>query len=94
MVEEILREDLVRKGKYRIEFHDCSATELVERVGLLKPDIVISTAQVRQEDVENWRKEGIHFFRGVPFISGQGSQALMAEVRALLDTLDPKAAIE
>jgi PTS system galactitol-specific IIB component len=90
MVAEILREDLVRQRRYNIEFFHCKTTELMPKVDLLEPDVVISTAPVNPEMVETWRQRGIAFFRGTPFLTGVGVEPLMEQLLALIETWDIK----
>jgi len=88
MVAEILREDLVRKKKYNIEFYHCKTSELLPKVELLQPDVVISTAPVKAEMIEKWREQGILFFKGTPFLTGIGVEPLMKELLTVIDTWD------
>lgn len=90
MVAEILREDLVRKKKYNIEFYHCKTSELLPKVELLEPDVIISTAPVKPEHIENWRKRGILYFKGTPFLTGIGVEPLMQELLSVIDTWDIK----
>ncbi len=86
MVAEILREDLVRKQKYNIEFHHCKTSELIPKVELLQPDVIISTAPVTPEWIEKWKAQGITFFKGTPFITGVGVEPLMKQLLELINT--------
>ena len=86
MVEEILRDDLVRHKKYRIEFHNCKTSELVQKVELVEPDVVISTAPVSKELIEKWKERGITFFKGTPFLTGIGVEPIMQQLIELLDS--------
>lgn len=88
MVSEILREDLVRQQKYIIDFHHCKTTELIPKVELLEPDIIISTAPVKDEWLEKWNGIGIVFFKGQPFLTGVGVEPLMEKLIAKLDEMD------
>lgn len=86
MVAEILREDLVRQKKYNIEFSHCKTSELLSRVDLLEPDVVISTAPVKPELISKWKEKGILYFKGTPFLTGIGVEPLMQELLAAIDT--------
>ena len=86
MVSEILREDLVRQRKYNIEFTHCKTSELLPKVSLLEPDVVISTAPVKPELVNQWREKGILFFKGTPFLTGIGVEPLMQELLTAVDS--------
>jgi hypothetical protein len=88
MVEEMLREELVRKRKYRVEFHNCGAGDLLQHVDLLKPDIVVTTTRVSPENLAAWSRQGIRYFKGLPFLTGTGVDALIREVTALLDEVE------
>ncbi len=87
MVVEILREDLVRQKKYQIDFHKCKTSELIPKVEYTNPDVVISTAPVKPAMIEDWKKRGIAFFKGTPFLTGIGTEPLMEELLALLDEM-------
>jgi galactitol-specific phosphotransferase system IIB component len=85
MVSEILRENLVRKLKYKIEFYQCATTELVFKVSMLHPDIIISTAPIDADILESWKNDGIFFFKGTPFLTGFGEEEVTQKVTDLLD---------
>lgn len=87
MVVEILREDLVRQKKYQIDFRKCKTSELLPKVELMEPDVVISTAPVKPKMIEDWKKRGIAFFKGTPFLTGVGVEPLMEEILTLLDSM-------
>jgi galactitol-specific phosphotransferase system IIB component len=86
MVAEILREDLVRQKKYNIEFYLCKTSELIPKVELLEPDVIISTAPVKPELINKWREKGILFFKGTPFLTGIGVEPIMKELISVIDT--------
>lgn len=90
MVAEILREDLVRQKKYNIEFYHCKTSELIPKVELLEPDVIISTAPVKPELIASWRGRGILYFKGTPFLTGIGVEPLMEELLAVISTWDIK----
>jgi len=85
MVSEILKEDIVRQKKYKVDFKHCKTSELLAKVDMLHPDIVISTAPIEKEWVEKWKEEGIYYFKGTPFLTGIGTEPIMEEVFKLLD---------
>jgi len=85
MVEEILREDLVRKRKYNIDFHHCKTSELAAKIEMVTPDVVITTATVPKEWIANWEESGIHYFKGTPFLTGVGVEPIMEKLLELLD---------
>ncbi len=85
MVSEILREDLERQRKYNVVFHHCKTSELLMKVDMLHPDIVITTAPVEKEWVAKWSGEGIHYFKGTPFLTGIGVDPIMEQILLLLD---------
>jgi hypothetical protein len=87
MVVEILREDLVRQKKYKIDFHKCKTSELLPKVEYMTPDVVISTAPVKPEMIADWRSRGISFFKGTPFLTGVGVDPLMKELLEVLDEM-------
>lgn len=88
MVSEILREDLVRKKKYRIEFINCKTSELKSKTDSVEPDIIISTAPVKPEWLDEWKAKDIHFFKGTPFLTGIGDEPLVEKMIMLLDGWD------
>jgi galactitol-specific phosphotransferase system IIB component len=85
MVSEILREDLERQRKYNVVFHHCKTSELLTQVDMLHPDIVITTAPVDKEWIAKWNDDGVHYFKGTPFLTGVGEEPIMKEVLRLLD---------
>jgi len=91
MVSEILREDLERQRKYRVDFNHCKTAELMAQVDLLSPDVVITTAPIDKEMVEQWKKDGIHYFKGTPFLTGIGAEPILDEIYALLEDWGVKA---
>jgi hypothetical protein len=88
MVSEILREDLVRQLKYNIEFINCKTSELISKVDSVNPDMIISTAPVKPEWLEEWEEKDIHFFKGTPFLTGIGAEPLVEKMISLLDRWD------
>ncbi len=88
MVVEVLREDLVRQKKYKIDFIKCKTSELIPKVELVEPDVVISTAPVKPKMIEDWKQRGIAFFKGTPFLTGVNVEPLMVQLLELLDTMD------
>lgn len=88
MVSEILREDLVRTRKFNIEFLNCKTSELMSRVDMVSPDVVITTAPVSKEWIEKWKGEGIHYFKGTPFLTGVGVEPIMEELLKLVEGWD------
>jgi len=87
MVIEILREDLVRQKKYKIDFVNCKTSELIPKVDLFQPDVVISTAPVKQKMLDDWKEQGIAFFKGTPFLTGVNVEPLMVQLLELLDAM-------
>lgn len=85
MVAEILRENLVRQKKYKIDFYQCATTELAFKVSMINPDIIISTAPIEPEVLKIWKNNGIHFFKGTPFLTGFGEDEITNQVITLLD---------
>jgi hypothetical protein len=90
MVSEILREDLVRQKKYKIEFINCKTSELKSKTDSVNPDIIISTAPVKPEWLKEWEEADIHFFKGTPFLTGIGDAPLIEQMIKLLDGWDVK----
>lgn len=90
MVSEILKEDLVRQKKYKIEFINCKTSELMSKVDSVNPDIIISTAPIKPEWKEQWEQNDIHFFKGTPFLTGIGAEPLVEKMIGLLDGWDVK----
>lgn len=86
MVSEILREDLVREKKFKIEFVHCKTSELPVKVEALNPDVVITTAPVSKEWVKSWEDKGIHYFKGTPFLTGIGVEQVMDPLLELLNS--------
>jgi len=85
MVSEILREDLERQRKYRIDLNHCKTSELMAKVDMLQPDIVITTAPVDKEMIKQWQSEGRYYFKGTPFLTGIGVEPIMEKIISLLD---------
>lgn len=92
MVEEILREDLVRQKKYNIEFHSCKTSELFAKIDMITPDVVITTATVPKEWISTWKEQGLHYFKGTPFLTGVGVEPIMEELIRLLNEWQAKKA--
>ncbi len=88
MVSEILREDLVRQRKFNIDFQHCKTSELISRVEMINPDVVITTAPIKQDWIEKWKAQGIYYFKGTPFLTGIGVEPIMEEVLKLVESWD------
>ena len=85
MVSEILKEEIVRQKKYKVKFNHCKTSELEAKVDLLTPDIVITTAPIDKDRMKNWKEQGIHYFKGTPFLTGIGQESIMEDIYKLLD---------
>jgi galactitol-specific phosphotransferase system IIB component len=90
MVSEILKEDLVRQRKYRAEFSHCKTSELLTKVDLIQPDIVITTAPIDRDWIEKWKASGIYYFKGTPFLTGVGLDPIMKSILELMEEMNSK----
>jgi PTS system galactitol-specific IIB component len=88
MVSEILRDDLVRHQKFNIEFIHCKTSELLSKVDMITPDIVITTAPISKEWIENWKEKGIFYYKGTPFLTGVGVEPIMDSILENLNSWD------
>ena len=88
MVSEILREDLVRQQKYNCEFFHCKTTELMVKVDMISPDIVITTAPISKDWIEKWKSQGIFYYKGTPFLTGVGVEPIMDSILENLNSWD------
>ena len=85
MVSEILKEDLVRQKKYKVVFNHCKTSELLEKVDMIHPDIVITTAPIDKEWIKKWKEKDVYYFKGTPFLTGIGEEPIMEEIISLLE---------
>ena len=85
MVSEILREELNRQRHYNVDFHQCKTSELRAQVDMLQPNVIITTAPVEKELVQNWKAENIFYFKGTPFLTGIGVEPVLDEIIDLLE---------
>jgi galactitol-specific phosphotransferase system IIB component len=85
MVSEIMYEEIVRQKKYKAKFNHCKTSELEAKVDILSPDIVITTAPIDKDRMKDWEANGIHYFKGTPFLTGIGQEPIMEEIYGLLD---------
>lgn len=85
MVSEILRDELVRKKKHNIDFIHCTIMDLLEKVRLVNPDIIITTLSVEPEWRKEWEEKGIYYFKGMPLLTGIGEKELEDQIEKVLD---------
>lgn len=81
IVVSMLREELMdERGFKNIEFQKCAASDLKAKIEYYQPDIIISTTKVDPSWVE-----GKTFFKGIPFLTGIGKNALIEDIVKALE---------
>lgn len=75
IVVEYLKEELTRERDFDIQFHKCRTSDLGMQIEMVEPDIVITTAPVDPSVIE-----GVMYFKGIPFLTGMGADAIIDEI--------------
>lgn len=76
IVVSILKEELIEeRGFSNIEFQKCAAADVPAKIEFYNPEIVVTTTKIDPSWVE-----GRAFFNGLPFLTGQGMEAVIEEI--------------
>ena len=73
---------LLKERGLSVEVIECKASEVPTKIPVFKPDVIVHTTPVSDSAVGSIKK-----FRGLPFLTGIGMDALADEIAAYLKTI-------
>lgn len=83
VASETCKKLLAERGFTSVDVTECKALEVVMRAEMMRPDVIIHTAEIPTEQLSDFK-----CFRALQFITGFGAEQLADEIADYLKTLD------